>query len=257
MNKSIKKITLVCVFASVLTACASNNSSKPIIESAQAKPKDERALLHTRLAREYMDQEQYGIAKKELEKALLLHPSHSDSNYVMGLLQIQLKNNRDAEYYLRRAVDSDRDNASAAHDFGLFLCQTGKESESIKYFEIAARNPLFNRAELSYMRAGECLSRIGDPKAEKFLKRALEFDPKMRPALYRLAKIKQREGQNLSARAYIERYLAITNPQPEALMLAYEIESSLRAYDMAEKYRKQILETFPGSVAAETLRKSK
>ena len=240
----------------MLTSCTTN-PSKPKIDLAEKKPKAERAMLHTRLAREYMEQEQYSIAKKELEKALMLDSSHSDSNYVMGLLQIQLKNNRDAEYYLRKAVQSDNENASAAHDFGMFLCQTGKERDSIKYFEMAAKNPLFKNAELSYMRAGECMARINDSRAELFLKRSLEFNPKMRPALYRLATLKKESGQNLSVRAYIERYLAITNPQPEALFLAYEIESKLRAYDVADQYRKQILEAFPGSKAANRLREEK
>ena len=214
-------------------------------------------MLHTRLAREYMEQKQYAIAKTELEKALSLDSNHSDSNYVMGLLQIQLKNNKDAEYYLKRAVKSNSENSSAAHDFGLFLCQIGKERESIEYFDLAASNPLFKRAELSYMRAGECLARIQDSDAELYLRKALEFNPRLRPALYQLAHIKRQSQQNLSARAYIERYLAITNPQPEALLLAYEIELSLRAYDVAENYRKQILESFPGSSAARQLRDAK
>jgi len=239
----------------VLSACATH-SSVPKIEVAEKKPKDERAMLHTRLARGYMDQQQYGVARDELEKALSLQPNHSDSNYVMGLLMMQLNDNNRAEYYLERAVANDKENSSAAHDFGMFLCQTGKESKSVRYFEIAAANPLFDRSELSYMRAGECLARISDPRAEAFLKRALQANPRLRPALLRLARLKRDQGKNLNARAYIERYLAITKPQPDALLLAYQIESSLRAHDVAESYRKRILENFPGSSAAEQVRDS-
>jgi len=255
IQKSIFGCSILLGFLG-LAGCVSDGS-KPIIDTLETKPNAERAMLHTRLAREYMEKEQYAIAKQELEKALRLDSSHSDSNYVMGLLQLQLKNSNDAEYYFERAVKSNPKNASAAHDFGMFLCQTGKERKSIEYFELAAVNPLFKRAELSYMRAGECLSRINDPKAELFLKKALEFNPRLKPALYQLANIKKVSGQNLSARAYIERYLAITKPQPDALFLAYEIESKLRAFDVAEKYRKQILESFPGSNAAQRLRVNK
>ncbi len=253
MFKKLKSSVLIGLTGVVLSACTTT-STGPKIDAVEKKPNADRAMLHTRLARGYMEQKQYGTARDELEKALRLEPSHSDSNYVMGLLMIQLNNNNDAAYYLERAVESDKENSSAAHDFGMLLCQTGKEKRSVKYFEIAASNPLFDRSELSYMRAGECLDRINDPRAEAFLKKSLDSNPRLRPALYRLAILKKKAGQNLSARAYIERYLAITKPQPEALLLAYEIESSLRANDVAEKYRKRILKNFPGSKAAEKVR---
>lgn len=252
----IKSIACIALIGAVLAACVTT-SSAPKIADLEVKPESERAMLHTRLARGYMQQKQYATARDELEKALRLQPDHSDSNYVMGLLMIQLNNNKDAEYYLERAVASNKENSSAAHDFGMFLCQTGQEKRSVKYFEIAASNPLFDRTELSYMRAGECLDRVDDDRAEAFLKKSLEFNPRLRPALYRLALLKQKNGQNLSARAYIERYLAITKPQPDALLLAYEIESSLKANDVAERYRKRILENFPGSKAAEKVRDTK
>ena len=253
--KKLKRLSILAAFGLVLTGCAST-SSKPNIDAEKISPEGDRALLHTRLAREYMGQDQLGTAQVELEKALRLAPNHSDSNYVMGLLMLKLNNVKDAEYYLERAVKSNRENSSAAHDFGMLLCQTGQERRSVEYFEIAASNPLFKRAELSYMRAGECLDLVNDSRAEAFLKRALSYNSELRPALYRLALLKKKNGQNLNARAYIERYLAITKPQPEALLLAYEIESSLRANDVADNYRKQLLENFPGSKQAEKLRDS-
>ena len=201
-----------------------------------------------------MEQKQFATAKAELEKALRLAPNHSDSNYVMALLMLKLNNANDAEYYFEKAVSSNRENSSAAHDFGMLLCQTGQEKRSVEYFEIAASNPLFNRAELSYMRAGECLDLINDKRAEAYLKKALTYNAKLRPALYRLALLKKKNGQNLNARAYIERFLAITKPQPDALLLAYQIESSLNANEEAEQYRKRLVENFPGSKQAASLR---
>ena len=105
------------------------------------------------------------------------------------------------------------------------------------------------------MRAGECLAKIRDPKAEKYLKNALEVNPTLSPALYRLAVIKYNDKEYFSARAYIERYMAITKSQPAALFLAYNIESNLNAPDVAEKYRLELLEDFPGSEQANRLRR--
>ena len=257
-SMTVKPVIISVLVAFLLSACATTSStpSQPrTVTNAQAK-KDANSLVHTNLAQEYMRQNQMSTAKSELEEALRFNPNHSYSNYVMALLMMQLKQYPEAEKYFTRSIESDMENSSAAHDFGVFLCQTGKESKSIKYFEIAVSNPLFDRAELSYMRAGECLSKINDPKAEQYLKKALSINSRLRPALLRLAVIKQQTRSHLSARAYIERYFAITEPQPESLLLAYQIESSLNAHDVAKTYRKQLLTNFPSSEQARSLRGS-
>ena len=238
----------------LLSGCASTGSGSSSSGDSDALSRADKALIHAQLARGYLQQKQYAIAKSELERALKINPSHSDSNYVMALLMLELEQYETAEEHFARAVRSDRENSPAAHDFGMFLCQIGKERKAVEYFEIAASNPLFDRSELSYMRAGECLSKIDDPNAEAYLKRALSVDPRLRPALYQLAILKNEARSYLSARAYIERYLAITKPQPGALLLAYKIESSLKADDVAEKYRRQLLEEFPASEQAIQLR---
>ena len=251
--------SLICVaLCSLLVACASSGavkSNKP--KSSSELERAEKAMVHTKLARGYLEQKQYATAKTELERALRIYPNHSDSNYVMALLMIRLEQYQEAEVYYERAVRNDPENSSAAHDFGVFLCQLGKERRAIDYFEIAVSNPLFKRAELSYMRAGECLANIGDAGAEQYLKKSLSINPRLRPALYRLAVVKYEAGSYLSARAYIERYFAITNPQPAALLLAYKIESNLNAMDVAESYRSKLLREFPGSEEAASLRPSR
>ncbi len=251
--KKVSTITWFIAITLIVAGCASNPGA-PSLKTPASKPTDERAMLHVQLAKGYMEQDQLATAKAELEKALQLDSRHSGSNYLMGLLMLRLNQNDDAGFYLERAVASDGTNSEAAHDYGMLLCQTGREKQSVEYFEIAASNPLFGKNELSYMRAGECLARINDDRAEQYLRRALSTNPRLRPALYQLALLKRSQGNNLSARAYVERFMAITKPQPQVLLLAYQIESSLRATEVADKYRKQLLRDFPGSKAAEIVR---
>lgn len=243
---------LLLISLALLAGCASSGSrsSKSTNELVTDK-----AMIHAQLARGYLQQKQYSIAKGELDKAFRINSNHSESNYIYGLLMQQLEQYEDAERYYRRAVKSDKNNSAAAHDLGTFLCQRGDPSGAIEFFEIAVANPFFKNAELSYMRAGECLARDKDPRAEKYLKQALKLNPGMRPALYRLAVLKYDVASYLSARAYIERYFAITKPQPAALLLAYKIESKLRADDVAARYRLELLEQFPGSKESRSLRK--
>lgn len=248
------RLCTILLISCCLSACASTGVSSSRSSSADSD-KPDKALIHAQLARGYLQQKQYAVAKTELEKALRVDPAHSDSNYVMALLMMELEQYETAEKHFSRAVKSDQENSAAAHDFGMLLCQTGRERQSVRYFEIAASNPLFERSELSFMRAGECLARINDPIAEDYLKRALAKNPTLRPALYRLAVIKHDAQSYFSARAYLERYLAITKPQPESLLLAYKIESKLNATDVANDYRTTLLEEFPGSEQASQLRR--
>lgn len=250
-RKSARIVFLTAIL--LVSACASSGGNRANQSGGLVTDK---AQIHAQLARGYLQQNQYSIAKQELEKALRINSNHSASNYIYGLLMLELEQYEDAEKYLKRAVKNDKNNSAAAHDLGTFLCQRGELNEAVEYFEVAVANPFFKNAELSYMRAGECLARDNNPKAESYLKQALTLNPRMRPALYRLAVLKHDEAAYLSARAYIERYFAITKPQPAALLLAYKIESELNADDVAARYRLQLLEDFPGSAEASYLRKS-
>ena len=123
------------------------------------------------------------------------------------------------------------------------------------YFDKAVNNPYFKRPELSLMRAGECLNKAGQPKkAEEYLKKSLAINARLKPSLFNLAKIKYDAASYLSARAYIERLFAITKPQPASLLLGYQIESKLKADDVASQYRTRLLERFPASDQARSLR---
>jgi len=242
------------IMLTFMSACITTNGDGETTEE-EVTPDIEKAEIYADLAIGYMEKEKYETAKGELEKALRIAPNHSKSNYIMGLLLIEIKEYDKVEPFMVKAVQSDPENSSAAHDFGTFLCQRGSELRSVAYFDKAVANPFFHRPELSLMRAGECLNKVGETtKAERYLKKSLDLDPHLGPSLLNLAKIKYNEGSYLSARAYIERYVAITNPQPAELLLGYEIELKLKANDVADDYRKKILENFPSSPQAKSLR---
>ena len=254
--KAFKLLSTLVVLACplLLTACITTDGDGAKTTKA-VTPNSKKVKIYAQLARNYMKQEQYEVAESEIAKALKIVPNDSESNYIMGLLMIETKQYDRVAPFMETAVKSDLKNSAAAHDFGMFLCQTGKELRSITYFDKAVSNPYLEKPELSLMRAGECLSKAGeDSRAEQYLKRAIKRNPRMSPALFNLAKINFRTESYLSARAYIERYLSITKPKPGALLLAYKIESQLNARDVASKYRVQLLESFPASKEASELR---
>lgn len=254
LMKSVSLVVMLLAASGFITGCVTTNADGAKTEKI-VTPNSEKAEIYANLATGYMKKEQYAIAQLELEKALTIAPNHSKSNYIMGLLLIEIEEYENVERFMVRAVQADSKNSAAAHDLGTFLCQRGKELRSVIYFDKAVNNPFFNRPELSLMRAGECLNRIGQTmKAEGYLKKSLDINPRLEPALFNLAKIKYNDESYLSARAYIERYFAITKPQPGPLFLGYQIELKLNAKGVADDYRTQILERFPSSNQAKSLR---
>ena len=100
----VKKLLMSSILLMFLSGCVST-VPKPS-NQGESKSKEDKALAYTKLARGYLQKKQYSVAKDELEKALTIDPTHSDSNYVMGLLMMQLEQYDSAEVHFTRAVKS-------------------------------------------------------------------------------------------------------------------------------------------------------
>lgn len=245
--------TLVCLLGSLLlTGCATVEPGS----TQGAADADSRAGAHTELALGYLQRDQMKTALDELEQALEIAPSHSRANYVMAMLQTQLEHPDKADRHYRRALQSDPQNAVAAHDYGIFLCKQGRVEEAIRQFESALKNPLYKRKTLTNLRAGECLISMRTDRrgAEPYLRAALQADPRLGPALYYMADIAYAREEYLAARGYIERYFAAAPDTPASLLLAVKIESKLNAGDVAKEYATRLRQKFASSDEARQLK---
>lgn len=238
--------------ALLVTGCATveTDSSSPTTDE------DSRAAVHTQLALGYLHRDQKRTALDELEEALAISPDHSQSNYVMAMLQTQLNNPESADRHYRKALESDPGNSSAAHDYAIFLCGRGKVEEAMTYFQSALDDPLYQRKTLTNLRAGECLMKMRTDRkgAEQYFRNALAANPRLGPALYYLADIAFARKEYLAARGYIERYFAVGRDTPESLLLGVKIESRLSADDVAQQYAARLREKFASSEEAKKLK---
>lgn len=242
-----------CLLASLLLAGCATVDSGPTEEAADA---DARAGARTELALGYLKRDQKKTALDELEEALEIAPSHSRANYVMAMLQTQLDHPERADYHYRRALESDPENAVAAHDYGNFLCKQGRVEAAMKQFENALNNPLYERRTLTNLRAGECLINMRTDRrgAEPYFRAALDENPRLAPALYYMADISYARREYLAARAYIERYFSVGPDTPSSLLLAVKIESKLHAKDVAGEYAARLRKKFASSDEARQLK---
>lgn len=219
---------------------------------------DKQAQINAELAANYMQRGQLGDARDKLDKALSIQPDHPRANHYMGVLQARLGNNRAAESHFERAIRSDPEDAQAAHDYGVFLCRQGRMDQALKQFESVLANPLYQRKEVTHLRAGECLLAKNDTQgAESYFRKALEANPRLMPALLSMAEINYVDANYLVARAYVERYFAVGPETAHSLLLAAKIERELGAWEQSRAYAAQLQQRFANSEEARELDKFK
>ncbi|MGI9213434.1 MAG: hypothetical protein ACR2HF_13260, partial [Methylococcaceae bacterium] len=61
-----------------------------------------------------------------------------------------------------------------------------------------------------------------------------------------MARVSQSTGQHLSARAFLQRYLEVAEPDSDVLRLGMAIESSLGNAEAAEAYGRRLNARLPG-----------
>jgi type IV pilus assembly protein PilF len=207
-----------------------------------------RARVHTELASLYYERGNLGVALEELRIALSADDSYTPAYNVMGLVYMDLRENSQAQESFERALRLSPGDADANHNYGWFLCQTGREAESIRYFLAAIRNPLYSQPQKSYSMAGVCAVKAkNDRDGQDFFERALRIDPNNLGALLNLAQLRFRHGELESARTLIGRFNKLVDPTSESLWLALRIERKLGDKPAETAYASQLSRRFSGS----------
>jgi len=215
-----------------------------------------RARVHTDLAGAYYERGNMGVALDELRLATTADPSYPQAYELLGLVYMELKDARQAESNFERALRLSPNDANINHNYGWFLCQNGREKDSIRYFLQALRNPLYASPARTYSTAGLCSVRAGNTKdAEEFLQRALKADPEDPSALIQLAQIRYQQGKVDEARRFISRYNKLVSPSPESLWLALRIERKGGERAAEQSYANQLRRRFPNSAEYQSLQR--
>lgn len=239
--------------ALVLPGCATQpREEAPSVETGtitgEATEPRNRARIHTELASLYYGRGNMGVALEELRIA-----QEADGNYapvygMYGLVYMDLRENSRAQENFERALRLSPSDPDINHNYGWFLCQTGREGDSIRYFLQAIRNPLYATPWVSYSAAGVCSLRKDNVKdADEFFQRALRLNSDEPTALLKLAGIRYGEGRTDEARKLITRYNKLMTPTAESLWLGLRVERRLGERVTQASYADQLRRRFPGS----------
>ena len=205
------------------------------------------AKVHTELAALYYERGQLGIALGEVEQALKADRDYAPAYNVRGLIHMTLREYQEADEDFRHGLSLDSADSEMHNNYGWFLCQRGREKESIPHFMSALKNPLYSTPERAYLNAGLCSRKIGnDSDADEFLQRALLLQPGLPQALFAMAELNFAKGDYTAAKRYFARYSENNdNLTAEQLWLAVRIERKVGDRNAEVSYGTQLRKRFP------------
>lgn len=215
-----------------------------------------RAKAHTDLAAAYYGIGNMGIALEEARIAIAADPSYAPAYNVQALVNMDLKDNAAAEASFQRGLKIAPADADLNHNYGWFLCQTGREQQAMAYFTTALRNPLYTTPSRTYAAAGRCLFQRNNTKeAGEYFERALRLDPNNVSVLLPYARLQYDRGRFGEARELLARYNRLAPPSAEALWLAVRVERKLGDKVAENSYAAQLRLRFPRSPEYQALQR--
>ena len=222
----------------ILTGCVSTSGGGQSTASAK---------VHTELAALYYERAQLGIALDEISQALNADSGYAPAYGIRGLIHMALLEDKEAENDFRKALSIDELDSNTQNNYGWFLCQRGRENESISHFLAALKNPLYRTPGLAYLNAGLCSRKAGRYKdSEEFFRKALLVQPGMPHALYGLAELSFVNGDYSAAKKYFSRFSETSeNLTAEQLWLAIRIQRKAGDRNSEASFAMQLRKKFP------------
>lgn len=248
-------LVLLCVLAACAGQPKTPTSLNPPQPAAKPASPQERARIHTELAALYYSRGNHGVALQESMVAIEADPQYGPAYNVLGLVQMELKEDTAADRSFQQALAINPNDSEANNNYGWFLCNRGREKEAIAYFLAAVRNPLYQTPGLAYTNAGVCSLKLGhDNEAESYLLQALKLQPGQPRALQALAEVHYRRGDYSGAKQLVGRFLEVAQPTPEVLWLGVLSARQLGDRNAEASYGTQLRRRFPDSKEALTLK---
>lgn len=259
------KLYLFGLVAGALLALAAGCATQPpqsstgidtgVIKGEVGDPRN-RARIHTELAAAYYSRGSMAVALEELRTAAAADPTYASTYGMFGLVYMELRETRLAQQNFEHGLELSPNDPDINHNYGWFLCQTGHETEAIRYFLRAIANPLYPTPWRSYTAAGVCSMRKDKLKdAEQFFQHALQLQPNEPMALLQMGEIRYREGNMVEARNNVTRFNALVSPTAESLWLALRVEHKLGERLGEAKLASELRHRFPGSRESQALQR--
>jgi len=226
----LSSIIAMCAACTTTTTTTVSNEGTSKITNADRSSRVTGADLRTRaqartdLAAGYYRNGQLAVALEEARRAAAIDTSYAEAYGLLGLIYMDMKEPRDAEENFQRALKLDAGNSELNNNYGFFLCDTGRERESVDYFNRAIRDPLYRTPARANQNAGSCLMKVKDYEAaERYLRRAFELDAGLAVPKFLLARLYLATNQVEKATFYYNILAKSIESSAESLWLGLRV----------------------------------
>jgi type IV pilus assembly protein PilF len=253
-------LALLCAACTTTTTTTvSNDGSSTITNERSSRKLTEadlrnRARARTDLAAGYYRNGQLAVALDEARRAAAIDASYAEAYGLLGLIYMDMNEQRDAEENFQRALKLDPANSELNNNYGYFLCHTGRERESIEYFNQAIRDPLYRTPARANQNAGACLMKIKDyAGAERYLRRSFELDAGMAVPKFLLSRLYLATNQVDKATFYYNVLAKSIESSAESLWLGLRVARANADLRTETQLANELKQRFPQSPEAAAL----
>lgn len=239
------RIGLLSVVVTLTGCITTTTGDVPVSASSE-----DAARINMNLGITYLQQGNYEQAMEKLRRSLDEESDNPTAHWALGLVYERLGDPEEARKEFKTAVRQGPDDPEALNQMASFLCRQGDVAGGLKYYDRALAVPLNMSRYSIATNAGICAKQSDLERAERYLRDALSQNPTFSAALYQMADVAYRRENYLQARAFIERRIDSSLPDPEVYLLGYRIELALDNPEAANRYAKRLLAQYPESVEA-------
>jgi len=240
--------TLVLLASALLCGCVSQSAMQThaVTDAPEAASGARRAQVHAALAGEYYTRGNYPVALAETKLAITDDASYMPSYNIQGLIYMQLREDVNARSAFDHALSLEPNSAEVLNNFGWFLCTRNDTDRAMKMIERAAADMLYPTPEKAYLSMGLCQRRMHqDDAAEASLLHAVQIRPDLIGALYNLSELSLERGKSKAAEDYLNRYMHLTTPSFDALVLGAKVTRATHDSAAEESYLQQLRRRYP------------
>jgi len=246
--------TVACSSPQIMPAPQSSTTPNQNLKKTERTPQ-ESAAIWVQLGQHYLEMGKLEIAKEDLLKALKFDPKSVDAHTVLATLYDRVGDQANAKLHYRAAADLAPTAGAANNNYGLYLCKLGRFDQAQKRFEMEKADGFYKDRDYIYLNSGTCtlLAKGSVDVAEADFRRAIDINPNNAQALFQLASVLYDKNDFFKARAFIQRFDALGQPSPDALLLARNIEVKLGNASAAHDYAQRLREQFPDASQTHSL----
>jgi type IV pilus assembly protein PilF len=237
---------LLALLVVLAAGCASQTTmeTRAVTDTSMADAR-RRAEVHTSLAGEYYSRGNFSVALSETRLALKDDGTYFPAYNMQGLVFMELREDAAAREAFDAALRMSPNNPEVLNNFGWFLCVRSDPTRGLAMMQRAATDNYYPTPEKAYLSAGLCLRRMGRAaEAEENLRRAVLIRPDLIGALYNLALITYDRGGYKDSESYLLRYMRLTQPSLEALVLGVRLARQNGDKVAEDSYMQQLRRRF-------------